>query len=162
MSRDTIGGRVRVRVRVRVCVCMCVCVCVSWGGELGGSSGIFSIEARDRQLLNTQSRRLNKQNKTNPKYILKYLVILRIKGKGNLGVPWWLNGLRIWCCPCCGCGYCCGMGFHHWPGNSYMLQTQSKKERRKGGRERKKERKKKWKGKGNLNTDIFEILLLAR
>ena len=25
-----------------------------------------------------------------------------------LGVPWWLSGLRIWCCYCCGSGCCCG------------------------------------------------------
>ena len=26
------------------------------------------------------------------------------------GVPWWLSGLRIWHCPCCGSGYSCDIG----------------------------------------------------
>ena len=26
------------------------------------------------------------------------------------GVPWWLSGLRIWCCHCCGSSCCCGTG----------------------------------------------------
>ena len=27
-----------------------------------------------------------------------------------LRVPWWLSGLRMQCCHCCGSGYCCGVG----------------------------------------------------
>ena len=30
--------------------------------------------------------------------------------KQNLGVPWWLSGLRTWCCHCCSLGHCPGMG----------------------------------------------------
>ena len=32
------------------------------------------------------------------------------KIKFSVGVPWWLSGLRIWHCHCCGSGYCCGSG----------------------------------------------------
>ena len=27
-----------------------------------------------------------------------------------MGVPWWLRGLRIWCCHSCCSGRCCGLG----------------------------------------------------
>ena len=31
--------------------------------------------------------------------------------KENCRVPWWLSRLRIWCCPCCGSGYCWAVGW---------------------------------------------------
>ena len=33
-----------------------------------------------------------------------------INEKSTTGVPLWLSGLRIWCCHCCGSGYCSGTG----------------------------------------------------
>ena len=31
----------------------------------------------------------------------------------NIGVPWWLSGLRIWCCHCYGLGWISGPKLMH-------------------------------------------------
>ena len=54
----------------------------------------------------------------------------------KLGVPWWLNGLRIWHCRCCGVGLIPGPGI-------FMCRRCKKKKKRK------KERKK--------STEFLEI-----
>ena len=38
--------------------------------------------------------------------------------KQSQGVPWWLSGLRLWCCHCCSSGYYCGVGLSPCPGTS--------------------------------------------
>ena len=45
--------------------------------------------------------------------------------KYNSGVPWWLSGLRIWHCHCCGSGSIPGQG------TSSCLRCGKKKEKRK-------------------------------
>ena len=34
---------------------------------------------------------------------------------GEVGVPWWPSGLRIWHCHCFGSGHCLWHGFDSWP-----------------------------------------------
>ena len=36
----------------------------------------------------------------------------------GFGVLWWVSGLKIWHCYCCGSGCCCGMGSIPGPGTS--------------------------------------------
>lgn len=46
----------------------------------------------------------------------------------TVGVPWWLNVLRVWGYHCCGSGCCFGTGSIHGPGTSVCLKC-SKKEK---------------------------------
>ena len=46
-------------------------------------------------------------------------------------VPWWLSGLKIWCCHYCGCGYCCGMGSIPGLGTSACHRFSKKKKKKK-------------------------------
>ena len=43
--------------------------------------------------------------------------------KYPVGVPWWLSGVRIWCCHCGGLGHCSGMDSIAGQGNFCMLQA---------------------------------------
>ena len=36
----------------------------------------------------------------------------------TLGVPWWLSGLSLWYCHCCGSGHCSSVGLIPGPGTS--------------------------------------------
>ena len=54
-------------------------------------------------------------------YFLVFVFLLGEKkvGEGELlGIPWWLHGLRIWCCYCCDSGYSSGAGLIPGPGTS--------------------------------------------
>lgn len=42
--------------------------------------------------------------------------------KLNLGVPWWISGLRTLHCYCCGLGLCYVYVFNPWHGNSACQQ----------------------------------------
>ena len=48
-----------------------------------------------------------------------------------MGVPWWLSGLRLWHCHCCGCGYCCDSGLIPGLGNSACCRYSQKKKKEK-------------------------------
>jgi len=54
----------------------------------------------------------------------------------KIQVLWWLRGLRIQCCHCCGSGYCCGTGSVPGPGISACHRCGIKNKRE---RERKEE-----------------------
>ena len=47
---------------------------------------------------------------------------------GLAEVAWWLSGLRIQCCQCCGSGHCCGVCSNPGPGTSSRHGYGQKKE----------------------------------
>ena len=49
--------------------------------------------------------------------------------KSTQGASWWLNGLRIQCCHCCGSGHCHGSQFNPSTGNFCMPWAWTKKHR---------------------------------
>ena len=44
------------------------------------------------------------------------------KSKQDLGIPWWLSGLRIQCCHCYGIGSIPGLGTFAWCGHGQKTQ----------------------------------------
>ena len=55
----------------------------------------------------------------------------------EMGVPWWLSGVRILCCHCCGSGYCHGVVLNSGPGTSvYLKCVQEKTKQNKTFRDR--------------------------
>lgn len=46
------------------------------------------------------------------------------------GVSLWGNGFRIWCCPCCGLGHCCGVCSIPGPGICTCCECGPKKKKR--------------------------------
>lgn len=54
---------------------------------------------------------------------------LHFKINSTAGAPWWLNGLRIWCCHCCGSGGCYGGGSIPGPGTSACPSCSQKKKK---------------------------------
>ena len=63
--------------------------------------------------------------------------VLQVLYKQVLGVPWWLSGLRIWHCHCCGLGCCCGTDSVPgprtcaWHGHSQTKPNQNKQIKKK-------------------------------
>ena len=51
--------------------------------------------------------------------------------KSIYGVPWWLSGLKIQCCPCSGLGHCCGVGLIPGPGTSICCRRGQKIKKKK-------------------------------
>ena len=47
----------------------------------------------------------------------------------RMGVPWWLSGLRIRHCHCCGLGCCCAVGLISWPRTSACCGARPKRKR---------------------------------
>ena len=64
---------------------------------------------------------------------LRYITLS--KRNQTQGVLLWLSGLKIQCCPCCGCGYICGVGSIPDLGTSICCRCS---QRKKGKKERKK------------------------
>ena len=73
----------------------------------------------------------------------KVLVRVMWWWQGTEGVPWWLSGLKMQHCHCCGSGQFCGAGSIPGPGTSACCRCgQKKKKKKKRERERKEKKKK--------------------
>ena len=58
--------------------------------------------------------------------IQKQEVLNNKKKKTLLGVPWWLSGIRTWCCNCSSSGHPCGTGAITGPGTSTCFERGQK------------------------------------